>query len=767
MDAVSPVEIPASVASENKMDVNSEIENEPAARPRVCVSVVTKAFATDYLEWCLLRGDEAAVVKDSLVQAIAAFTASSYSDDLLVFPFEEAGNDGNGETGSSTDLPEVAVCRWLSTPVAEFEEGNPRIAQGILRMEEIWPPLRLRLLECFADGGARNAVAELLANNGATPSGTFYLDLLEFGLEVPSRGEVPDDWFESVGRADFPLIDEAVSGAWRRLLLVEGAAACGRDVPLAEPELAELAQFVPVAQTDPFSLILARRISRRAAAALVRLRLGKGSEWWDVLEWESFLGLDDWERLYLCGLVEWRSGNLRSAAEMLAESRQLNPGSGFVKIAEAVLLSLTDPVSALSLLDSGVVSFDGLVTKMAILSRLKHYAELAQLVEVSPVEADWEPLRFSWAVARDDLRRQYRAIRSALAERNKDWSRAYQEAAVIRTHHSVKAHLDGRLAFLAGREFDAIPESERWRREQVERRRERHFRASSLKKPAGDELWYSALARVNTEPEGVVNDFLRLVGQASWLRAQNQGGGQRVTLAGDVLLRLGQTSAAKRAYLLSGENGFGLSHRRELTDRLMLLESGGDLGTSEASSGDSVESGDATAVLTLLEGLIHFALGRESVALETIQGIVCKGFHVYLCQWILKLLGLSNADIEGMPAIGDLPRDLIPAFELCQSGRVLSDRVGKYIERTGAQWMASCPLDPETVARAHIDWLCQNHQWAEGKKWLAGVSLEDHIWVRDLGSLVALREVLDQAMRGGSAEATIKLRNIFGTLDEK
>lgn len=767
MDAVSPVGIPASVTSENKMDVNSEIGNEPAIKPRGCVSVVTKVFATDYLEWCLRRGDEAAVVKDSLVQAIAAFTASSYSDDQLAFPIEEAGNDGNGETDSSTDLPEVVVCRWLSTPAAEFEKGYPRIAQGILSTEKVWPPLRLRLLECLAGGGARHEVSELLAKDGATPSGTLYLDLLEFGLEVPSRGGLPDDWLESVGRADFPLIDEAVSGAWRRLLLVEGAAACGRDVPSAEPELAELAQFVPVAEPDPFSLILARRISRRAAAALVRLRLGKGSEWWDVLEWESFLGLDDWERLYLCGLVEWRSGNLRSAAEMLAESRQLNPGNGFVKIAEAVLLSVTDPDSALSLLDSGVVSFDGLVSKMAILSRLKHYAYLAQLVEVSPVEADWEPLRFSWTVARDDLRRQYRAIRSAIAERNKDWSRAYQEAAVIRTNHSVKALLDGRLAFLAGRELDAIPEVERWRREQVERRRERHFRATSLKKPAGDELWYSALARVNSEPEGVVNDFLKLVGQAGWLRAQNQGGGQRVTMAGDVLLRLGQTSAAKRAYLLSGENGFGLDHRRELADRLMLLENRGDLGTSETSSGDSMESGDATAVLTLLEGLIHFALGRKSVALETIQGIVVKGFHVYLCQWILNVLGLSNFDIEGMPAIDDFPQVLIPAFKLCHSREVLSDRVGKYIESTGAQWMTSCPLDPEIVARAHIDRLCQNHKWEEAKKWLAGVSPEDHIWARDVGSLVALREVLNQAMCGSAADAAVKLRNIFETLDEK
>lgn len=286
----------------------------------------------------------------------------------------------------------------------------------------------------------------------------------------------------------------------------------------------------------------------------------------------------------------------------------------------------------------------------------------------------------------------------------------------------VKALLDGRLAFLAGRELDAIPEVERWRREQVERRRERHFRATSLKKPAGDELWYSALARVNSEPEGVVNDFLKLVGQAGWLRAQNQGGGQRVTMAGDVLLRLGQTSAAKRAYLLSGENGFGLDHRRELADRLMLLENRGDLGTSETSSGDSMESGDATAVLTLLEGLIHFALGRKSVALETIQGIVVKGFHVYLCQWILNVLGLSNFDIEGMPAIDDFPQVLIPAFKLCHSREVLSDRVGKYIESTGAQWMTSCPLDPEIVARARIDRLCQNHKWEEAKKWLAGVS---------------------------------------------
>lgn len=60
-------------------------------------------------------------------------------------------------------------------------------------MEKVWPPLRLRLLECLAGGGAgmryRNYWRRI--EPGLFPSGTLYLDLLEFGLEVPSRGGLP------------------------------------------------------------------------------------------------------------------------------------------------------------------------------------------------------------------------------------------------------------------------------------------------------------------------------------------------------------------------------------------------------------------------------------------------------------------------------------------------------------------------------------------------------------------------------------------------
>lgn len=102
MDAVSPVGIPASVTSENKMDVNSEIGNEPAIKPRGCVSVVTKVFATDYLEWCLRRGDEAAVVKDSLVQAIAASPRASIPMTSWLFRLKRQGTT---ETVKRIHLP--------------------------------------------------------------------------------------------------------------------------------------------------------------------------------------------------------------------------------------------------------------------------------------------------------------------------------------------------------------------------------------------------------------------------------------------------------------------------------------------------------------------------------------------------------------------------------------------------------------------------------------------------------------------------------------
>lgn len=732
------------------------MDEEPGRGTERAGPPLRKALADHFRDWRRGRDREEDGPAGASDEGIVEWVVSSALGESAVPPSGASTGEVDSARDAGARSPEEAVCRYLTEgPPESGPDATAGMLRGI-RLGEVWPPLRLRLLETVAVRGERRALLELLSPE-TSPS----LDLLEFRLEVPWRNELGDEWFDAVAMAAFPLLDDGVVLAWRRLLAVEARAACGRSDPSVQSELTELAQLPPEGAWDTLSGRLAKRIASRAAAALVRLRLETGSEWWDVLEWPSFLDLPEWERRYLRALVEWRSGNPGDAAAMLASSGRPPEGNEFVRTAEAALIATEDPERSLTLLDPDHNTFERRVARLSLLCRLRRHDEAEALAAPPPAESDWEPLRFSWAAARADLAHQFRGIRSALAEAKKDWSRAYQEAAAIRNPHAVRSSPEGRLAFLARKERDSIPVSDRWRREQSSRRFDRHTKSVSRTIPSGDELWYRAMARLEDAPGAAAEDLKKLLTQSGWTRVQRLCGGGRLVMAGDLLLLSGHAERALEAYESSGAPEAEVIPRTQFAIRLSALERGASPRPSEAGRLSGEAAGGAGAFLKLLDALGHASANRPSDASDALEAAAKEGCGNSLCFGISLALGLAAPSAESFPEGSESEPWLADLFQLCDPGRRWPERIAEFVERSGGRWMERCPFDPEAAARTYLVGVCEDRDWPRAKNWLAGIPADEHTWSAELAGFVALREAIHQAMKREVTEAWAAVEGVL------
>lgn len=733
------------------------MDEEPGRGAGRADSPLRKALADHFRDWRSGRDRGEVGPAGASAEGVVEWVVSTAVGEGAVPPSGISTGEVDSERDSGVRSLEEAVC-WYLTEGAP-ESGSDATAGMLcgIRIGEVWPPLRLRLLETLAVRGQRRTLQELLS-----PEASSFLDLLEFRLEVPWKIELGDEWFDAVAMAGFPLLDDGVVLAWRRLLAAEARAACGRSDPSVQSELTGLAQLPPEGAGDTLSGRLAKRIASRAAAALVRLRLETGSEWWDVLEWPSFLDLPEWERRYLRALVEWRSGNPRDAAAMLASSGRPLEGNEFVRTAEAALIATEDPEHALTLLDPDHNTFERRVARLSLLCRLHRHDEAEALAAPPPAESDWEPLRFSWAAARTDLAHQFRGIRSALAEAKKDWSRAYQEAAAIRNPHAVRSSPEGRLAFLARNERDSVPVSDRWRREHSSRRFDRHTRSVSRTIPSGDELWYRAMVRLEDAPGAAAEDLKKLLTQSGWIRVQRLCGGGRLVMAGDLLLLSGHAETALEAYKSSGAPEAEVIPRMQFAIRLAALERGASPRPGEADrlAGEAA-GGAAGASLKLLDALGHFSANRPSDSSDALEAALREGCGNPLCLGIRLALGLADPSAEPFPEGSESEPWLADLFQLCDPGRKWPERIAEFVERSGGRWMDRCPFDPEAVARTYLFRLCEDRDWPRAKNWLARISADGHTWASELAGFVALREAIHQAMKREVPEAVAAVEGIL------
>jgi hypothetical protein len=449
--------------------------------------------------------------------------------------------------------PVVEVCRlWL---VCALDQAPDDAADQFARLaaEPLAEPVQALAYRALAYFGRRRTLAQLLPAKGPLS-----LAQADAWLEAAREGETRLDWLSRVGATPASLLGSEARNQWLNLFLAETRLA-GEGLPKAS--WSSLAAPAAQAQAQPprnYAEAMSRRLASRAAAALSRAQLANGASDGGVLANPAGRLLPAWEQHYLQGLFQWRSGDEARARLELEAALQQSPGQTPVRLALAVCLAGKDPETALGLLEHPNPTREMLVTQAMLLARLGRYAEageaLARCHEPGPAAS--EPVRYSWALGRQQCRRQEKLLATALAERRREWATASQEWQQADWSEPQRMLREARGCWAAQRELGELAPGHYDRRVVLEQRLTSSGQAVRRASLSGTALFFRALALCAAQPERAVGDFLALLQQRAWVEAEQRVGGGRLICVGDQLLRLGEVAEAARAYELARIKAF-------------------------------------------------------------------------------------------------------------------------------------------------------------------------------------------------------------------
>jgi hypothetical protein len=611
--------------------------------------------------------------------------------------------------------------------------------------------------------GDREAVSARVGAGSVQPT----LAEVDGWLEAALTGGMPVGWRTAVAEAaPGPHMADDVD-RWRRLLLAEGALAEGDAAAGLDVIFKSLASKPGAASSDA-----GRRIASRAAAALVRLRVAQGSGLWDVLDWAAFAALPAWERLYLRGWVEWRDGNLGAAEQALRGSLAEDAGRGYVRLALATLRSRQSPDEALTLIEPAQPTFDVLVSRAALLLRLRREDEAQFILAQTrpPARLAREPLRYDSARAHVERDRQCVLLLAGLAERQGRWleARSLLRSPVLAGGRA--GAIDARLAFSAGQELRRSSGNRPWVREEAGQLVRRHLSVAASAPLGGDDLFHRGWARLAVDPASGLADLRSLRQQAGWVASQQRLGGRRLVAIGDALLGLGNVTEAVRAYETAGPACPEAAERLEFARLALALTGTGAAakpGPSAPSAEDSIVRNPWLCALRALHMAMAGETGPALAGLAQVRRSAKPDLGGILPgDWTVTVAAGSVGSRSA--AASELSRGALDAaLRLVFGPEKSGERAAAFIAFLGEKWVDYCPTAAEAVARLYLAGLCARAKWAEAATWVRGLVSRGLPWAADMAALVDVQRGLAAAVAGDFDQAKSLLGPWVRAVDRK
>lgn len=662
--------------------------------------------------------------------------------------------------GETDHIPETRVCRlWLACAAGE---RGPDAADefATLAREPLWEPVQMLAYRAMADFGRRVLLADLLPKDGP-------LSLSQADAWLEASHAVEGD--EALVGRIVSASDDVVSpcqAQWTALLKAEAELACRAQPETVESELAGLAILADEHLPRTYAEAETQRIAARATAALARARVAQRCDDRGVLTSTAGQLLPAWEREYLQGLVRWQLNDHEGAIAGLKTALEHGPRQTPVRLALAVLVANSSPEAALDLLEYNEPTREMLVAQAALLARLGRYGEaenaLARCLEDA---ATAEPMRYSWAVGRGQSRRQAYAMLTALAERRGDWNAASKNWQIACASGQPRTRQEARRIFAAHRELQSLPAGQAWRRELVTQQLERGCHEIGTIPMPGQEMFFRAVAVMDTLPERAARDFQTLLQRRAWIEAERRVGGGRIVFAGDALLRLGRPQDAIHAYELAGDLPLPEVQER-LAATFVCAEA---LRQAEPAAISSAADRALSLAPTqpwpqLLAAVGLLIAGDASAASLRLDAAEERGAPQTACRCLRSLCAAASGTPTTVPG-EDLAALRLPGQAkamvdlLCGAGPEAS-RIETFVHALGKEWLAQCPTDPARIARRLLATWCDDGKWDEVFKFAEELARSGEAWAVELATLARVRHALERAGRGELEAAEEELHEV-------
>jgi hypothetical protein len=627
------------------------------------------------------------------------------------------------------DPPEARVCAlWLQDAGADQWEAVAR--------EPLWPPVQALAFRALTDHGRRRTLAGLLPKTGP-------LSLVQADAWLDACHDAPDaaDWARRVTPAD-ELLPAGVRAGWLTFLIDEAALAWGGWTPSMA---AGLNAFANVSWEQPpraYAEAQTRRLAVRAVSAQVRLSLAQFAPDPRPLDTPAGQQLPPWEIAYLRGLV-----GLQSPGGQAVPVADLG-GQTALRLMLATTFAKHSPEEALQALDCPEPTWEVLLTRAALLARLRRFDEAQQTLTAASARPGpgHEAARCRWAQALPQYRRQEALLRAALAERRGDWIAAKAATQAAKGGPITEALVWSRRSWTSLAELDTLPDGRGWRRSAVQQDQQQATQKVGAIPLTGDALFFRAAARTDARADGAARDAQTLARQRAWLDREAAVGGGRLLALGDLLLRLNCADDAVRVYQRAGSESV-------VQERLAVAR--------VLSATRNRQEHDAAALALqspwphLLAAVGFLVAGRGDQGGQSATKAAQLGGPDLLCRGLAAVAArdgssFSDGDLMALKLPADVGAVVRAACGL--GGEV--DRLAALARTLGDRWLTQCPMKPEAAARRLLSTWCDDGNWPEALAFADALGKSGQQWAVDVAVLVRLRHALARAERGELTEAT-------------
>lgn len=661
----------------------------------------------------------------------------------------------------SAAVPEAEVCQWW-LQCAGGDEGAAATRLAELAELALWGPVEALAYRALAYWGRRRTLARILSRKPpASPV------RVEAWLEAATPHPIPLE-NRHLGLADhaIPHADEFL-GLWVDVLAAEWRLAYQEQDAAAETKLWSVLGCSLEQVPSAFARSQCQRLQARALAALIRYRLGLGSDVMELLKHPAATSLPLWELEYLTGLRNWQLGENQNAVARLRRSLDLNAFQTCTRLGLASLSAYCDTEAALGFLEHAEPTRELFLTRSVILARMGRFDEAESALASAARRGDigWEAVRQSWCRGRAQIERRERILGAALAERRGEWPAAEEHWQAACSGGKSKGLCEARRLWAVACEQTRLPSGRTWRHSVLRQRRHELEREIGNIPLVGEALFFRGLAMLETAPERASKDFRTLLRQRSWIAAEQTVGGQRLIVGGDALVRLGYWQEAVRAYELASPRTSASAQERLAVLSVLAAWRGGGGPDVVAERGDQagrdVPHSPWVPAMTALALLLSGGAENASAYLDSSQQTGLPEPLVRALRAVARVLKGGG----GLPAEALAPLQLPPELEAligvaCAPEDSLAEWAGRLAARLGDGWVAASPRDPAQVARSLLEKWCAEQDWEHVLKFTKQLEGLRHRWAVELAALVRLYHALQLAAAGNLDRAERELNDL-------
>ena len=656
------------------------------------------------------------------------------------------------------DLPEGRLCRlWLmcaeNQPPADAAEEFSELVR-----DSLWEPFQSLALRALAFLGRRNLLVDLIESDQAPSVGQ-----VDTWLEVSSCLELEDRPSEILLATPQEPLSPQVRTQWIELLAAERELATTGGSPALESEFSRIADVCLAPALRSYADTEIRRMSVRATAALARAHLARLAGDETTLTGPAGAMLPQWEREYLSGLMRWVANDCDRARTRLEKALALNPHQTCTQLALANLFAEQNPEKAIELLDTPEPTQEVLVSLAALLVRLGRCDEAEAALSRCRGDAavGLEAARFSWPRGRRQIHRQGDFLSVALAAVRGRWQDAEK---IWRTTCSgeVRKSLDlAQQLFMVTMELASPSVKDNWRREELQRKRQRIAQQIGDGPLVGEEAFLRGAAVIEENPDRTTRDFKTLLNRRNWVDAERSVGTNRFLFMGDVLARFGEANCAIRAYELASDvQSVDVSERLAVMQVRASVENTQNPKLISDAADRAFEVSPESFWPPLLAAVGLVIANDPNAARDRVDVAEKLGASPAPCKCIRALCDVlsgtpQTVSHDDLSAAGASPQTEAVLRLLTGPGEI-GEKLKAFVEVLKDRWITICPIDPKVGASHILAALCQDGRWDEALN-LAGVLGQTDPNSANLAVMIQLRQALAQAVGGELEQAQMQL----------